>query len=113
MVYSKSKLFEQDLQQLAIVFKALAHPARLAILRYLAETQECITSDISNELPLSRTTVSQHLAELKKSGLIKGKVNGTKVNYCLDTSTIKVMLPLLKELLSEIDINFEKKCTPI
>ena len=70
MVTAKSELFTEKQQQQAILFKALAHPARLAILVYLAETKTCISGDISNELPLSRTTVNQHLMELKKAGLI-------------------------------------------
>jgi ArsR family transcriptional regulator len=64
MAYAKTELFDVQLQQTAEFFKALAHPARLQILNYLAETKTCITGDISEELPLSRATVNQHLAEL-------------------------------------------------
>lgn len=110
MVYSKSELFQKDLQRLAVVFKALAHPARLAILQYLAKAQDCITCDISDELPLSRTTVSQHLTELKKAGLIKGKVNGTRVNYCLNPVVIRQMKPSITALLEEIDTGVENEC---
>ena len=81
---TKIELFEKDLQVTAGVFKALGHPARLAILKYLSETKVCISGDISNELPLSRTTVNQHLKELKNIGLIKGEIEGSKVNYCLN-----------------------------
>jgi len=66
----------------------LAHPARLAILDYLAEQNQCISGDITEEIPLSRTTVSQHLQELKNAGLIKGTVSGTRVYYCLETDKI-------------------------
>ncbi len=88
MATAKTDLFDQKLSSTALLFKALSHPARLAILQYLAETKVCITGDISDELPLSRTTVKQHLTELKNAGLIQGKVDGVKVNYCLDPKRI-------------------------
>ncbi len=88
MEYYKADLFTEVLQQQSAMFKALAHPARLAILEYLAIAKTCISGDISKELPLSRTTVNQHLAELKKVGLIKGNIDGSKVNYCLNQSNI-------------------------
>jgi len=96
MSTAKKELFKKELQYAAAFHKALAHPARLAILEYLAETEVCITGDISNELPLSRTTVNQHLAELKTAGLIKGEVEGTKVNYCLNQGKINEMKALLE-----------------
>lgn len=64
--------------------KALAHPARVAILQLLLKKQSCICGDIVDELPLSQSTVSQHLKELKESGLIKGDIDGVKVCYCID-----------------------------
>jgi DNA-binding transcriptional ArsR family regulator len=70
MAYAKIELFTAEYQKRSELFKALAHPARLAILKYLADTKTCITGDIADELPLSRTTVNQHLKELKDAGLI-------------------------------------------
>jgi DNA-binding transcriptional ArsR family regulator len=64
--------------------KALGHPARIAILQLLAKKQNCICGDIVDELPLSQSTVSQHLKELKEAGLIKGDIDGVKVCYCID-----------------------------
>jgi DNA-binding transcriptional ArsR family regulator len=64
--------------------KALAHPARVAILQLLIKKQACICGDIVDELPLSQSTVSQHLRELKEAGLIKGDIEGVKVCYCID-----------------------------
>ncbi|HMZ88307.1 MAG TPA: metalloregulator ArsR/SmtB family transcription factor [Chitinophagales bacterium] len=64
--------------------KALSHPARVAILRLLASRSSCMCGDIVDELPLSQSTVSQHLKELKESGLIKGSILGAKVCYCID-----------------------------
>jgi DNA-binding transcriptional ArsR family regulator len=84
----KREVFDPELQDLARFAKAISHPARLAILKYLAETKTCISGDISDSLPLSRTTVSQHLKELKALGLIHGEIDGLKVNYCLCCSSI-------------------------
>ncbi|MFA9389127.1 MAG: ArsR/SmtB family transcription factor [Prolixibacteraceae bacterium] len=91
MVQAKTELFSTDLIEQAAMFKALSHPARLQILQFLAETNSCITGDISDELPLSRTTVNQHLKELKDTGLIQGHVEGTKTNYCLNPGKIEYL----------------------
>ena len=99
---SKIELFTPELQDAAAIFKALGHPARLAILKYLANTQVCISGDLSNELPLSRTTVNQHLKELKDLNLIKGEIEGAKVNYCLNTYKIKEIKTLFDSFLQEI-----------
>jgi DNA-binding transcriptional ArsR family regulator len=64
--------------------KALAHPARVAILRLLLKNEVCVCGDIVDELPLSQSTVSQHLKELKAAGLIKGEIEGPRVCYCID-----------------------------
>ena len=102
MVQSKTELFEQQLTDKASLFKALGHPARLQILKYLAETRICITGDISEELPLSRTTVNQHLSELKKAGLIRGTVEGVKTNYCLNPKKVEELYDLAHNFLGEI-----------
>ncbi|NOU48908.1 MAG: winged helix-turn-helix transcriptional regulator [Bacteroidales bacterium] len=83
----KEKFSGQD-QELAGIAKVLSHPARIAILRFLASTNTCISGDISNIIPLSRTTVSQHLQALKNIGLIKGEIDGVKVNYCINNERI-------------------------
>jgi predicted transcriptional regulator len=77
------------LQELARFARVISHPARLAILQYLAEAKSCISGDISGYLPLSRTTVSQHLKELRDMGLINGEIDGLKINYCLCHSNIE------------------------
>jgi DNA-binding transcriptional ArsR family regulator len=84
----KTEAFTNELQELAKFTKVLSHPARLAILQYLAGMKTCISGDISDYLPLSRSTVSQHLKELKELGLIKGEIDGLKINYCLNSSKI-------------------------
>jgi DNA-binding transcriptional ArsR family regulator len=108
MVQAKTALFDADLQQAAILYKALGHPARLQILRYLSETKVCITGDISDVLPLSRTTVNQHLSELKKAGLIQGHVSGKNTNYCLNPMKIKDLKRFNESFLKEINsTNYE------
>ncbi len=79
----KSELFDEDLQDLARYAKALSHPARLAILKYISKSKCCISGDISGEMPLNRTTISQHLKELKDLGVIQGDIDGVKINYCI------------------------------
>lgn len=98
----KLEIFDVELQNVARFAKALSHPARLAILKFLAETKTCISGDISNYLPLSRSTVSQHLKELKELGLIHGTIDGLKVNYCLCSCTINKYLDSFTELFEDI-----------
>ena len=81
---TKSLEFSVKENRLAKYAKALGHPARVAILKLLANRQTCICGDIVDELPLSQSTVSQHLKELKEAGLIKGEIEGAKVCYCID-----------------------------
>ncbi len=107
---TKVELFEKELQKTAGIFKALGHPARLAILKYLADTRVCISGDISNELPLSRTTVNQHLKELKEIGLIKGEIEGAKVNYCIHTEKMNQAKKVLEKFLNEIPCDTDFKC---
>ena len=107
MVQSKTELFDKELAEKAVLFKALGHPARLRILQFLSETQSCITGDISDELPLGRTTVNQHLNELKSAGLIQGHIEGVKTKYCLNTDKIKVISESLTDFLEGIDCRFD------
>lgn len=109
----KKEIFTPELQELARFSKAISHPARLAILQYLAQTKTCISGDISDQLPLSRSTVSQHLKELKEMGLIHGSIDGLKINYCLCNSTItkyKQMFDLFFQDMTTIDIHCETNC---
>ncbi|RCW38924.1 helix-turn-helix transcriptional regulator [Marinilabilia salmonicolor] len=108
MVLAKTKLFDSDLQNASMLYKAMGHPARLQILRYLAEIKVCITGDISEELPLSRTTVNQHLTELKKAGLIQGHVDGKRTNYCLNPEKVKELKKISEAFLHELVVdNFQ------
>lgn len=84
MGISKTEIFTAEQNQVAALFKALAHPARVAILQYLARQQGCICNDIVEEIGLAQPTISQHLKELKSQGLIKGEIEGKKICYCID-----------------------------
>lgn len=95
--------FNKDLQDLAIFAKAISHPARLAILQHLAEAKTCISGDISDSLPLSRSTVSQHLSELKRYGLIIGEIEGIKINYCLSETSIKMKRIMFDSFFDKIE----------
>ena len=104
MTTTKTDLFSPELQHKARLFKALAHPARLAILQYLAEIKCCITGNIAEEIPLGRTTVNQHLKELKEADLIRGTVEGAKTNYCLNAQAIEDLRRESDAFLSGIDV---------
>ena len=81
---TKAEEFTKTQNELAVLTKALGHPARIAILQFLIKTKACVCGDIVDELPLSQSTVSQHLKELKNVGLIKGDIDGPSVCYCID-----------------------------
>ena len=81
---SKTEHFTDQQNQIAVMAKALGHPARIAIIEYLLSVKTCICGDIVNELPLSQPTISQHLKELKNAGLIKGNIEGNAICYCVD-----------------------------
>jgi predicted transcriptional regulator len=83
MGITRSDLFSEDQNNLAQLAKVLGHPARIAILEYVAKANSCINSDLVNELGLAQATISQHLKELKNAGLIQGTINGTAMNYCI------------------------------
>ena len=84
MTNNKFEEFTAEQQDLANIAKVLSHPARIAIIQLLAEKREIKTGNISDDLPISRATVSQHLKALKEMGIIKGTIDGLKIHYCLD-----------------------------
>lgn len=95
---TKSHEFSTKENKLAKYAKALAHPARIAILNLLAAKATCQCGDIVEELPLSQSTVSQHLKELKEAGLIKGAIEGAKVCYCIDEKEWKAAQTWINQL---------------
>lgn len=100
MGIAKSEEFTIKDNKLAKYAKALSHPARIAILRLLVKRQACVCGDIVDELPLSQSTVSQHLKELKEVGLIKGDIEGAKVCYCIDEKEFNQAKMYIDELFS-------------
>lgn len=102
MTYTKATAFSFEQQEVARIAKVLSHPARIAILQHLAQAKTCISGDISSALPLSRTTVSQHLTELKNAGLIKGEIDGLTVCYCIDQEQYDKARQLLEGMLAAI-----------
>lgn len=99
---NKAEKFDESLQELARFAKVISHPARLAILKYLAETKTCISGDISDYLPLGRTTVSQHLKELRDIGMIHGEIDGLKINYCLCSNEIDRFLEMFEKFFEPV-----------
>jgi DNA-binding transcriptional ArsR family regulator len=102
---TKAYEFSTRENRLAKYAKALAHPARVAILRLLAAKATCQCGDIVDELPLSQSTVSQHLKELKAAGLIKGEIEGTRVCYCIDEKEWKAAQQWLNQLFDSYSKN--------
>ena len=86
MGVTKTDLFTPEQNALAKVAKALAHPARLAIIQYLLKTNTCINGDLVQELGLAQATISQHLRELKETGIIQGTIEGVSICYCIEPS---------------------------
>ena len=95
---TKSYEFSVRDNKIAKIAKALAHPARIAILNLLAKRSACICGDIVDEIPLSQSTVSQHLKELKAAGLITGEIEGAKVCYCIDSKEWKAAQSMLNQM---------------
>lgn len=87
MGVTKTSLYTEEQNQMATMIKAMGHPARIAILQHLLKAEECMNSDLVQELGLAQATVSQHLKALKEVDIIQGSVEGTSMCYCINTST--------------------------
>ena len=98
MGLTKTQEFSIKENKLAKYAKALAHPARIAILGFLSKKRSCMCGDIVEDLPLSQSTVSQHLKELKEAGLIKGEIEGARVCYCIDEKEWKAAQAWINQL---------------
>src|ERR1700749_4551938 len=88
---TKADLFTKEQNAMAAMAKAIAHPARIAILDYLVKKNACVCGDIVDELGLAQATTSQHLKELKNAGIIQGNIEGAKVCYCIEPKTWKLL----------------------
>jgi len=102
MGVTKTEAFSVSQNSTAAYMKALAHPARIAIIEFLLDEDRCICSDLVDVLPLAQATVSQHLSELKKAGLIKGSISGTSVCYCLDQTAWKKCISVIEALAERV-----------
>jgi len=102
MALNKKGKFATDQNRLAAYARAIAHPARVAILQTLGERTNCICGEIVEVMPLAQSTVSQHLKELKDAGLIKGEIEGPRSCYCLDHEHLGEMAELLQRFFEEI-----------
>ncbi len=109
MGVTKTDSFTNEQNELASQFKALGHPARIAIVEFLLKANSCICNDIVDELPLSQPTVSQHLKELKSAGLIKGTIEGKSICYCIDEEKLQSIIAQLLTM-QQIIVEKKKKC---
>ena len=91
MGLTKTEIFTDEQNRLALMLKALAHPARIAILQQIVNANACICGDLSTELGLAQATISQHLKELKNAGLIQGTIEGVSVCYCIEPKAWKLL----------------------
>ena len=109
MGVTKTDHFTDRQNELANLAKALGHPARIAIIDFLLKTDSCICGDIVNELPLAQPTVSQHLKELKNTGIIKGSIEGNSICYCIDEQNWNKFKDMLNTLFDTLKLK-EKCC---
>ena len=105
MGITETEHYSEEQNEIAIVAKALGHPARIAIIEYILKSESCICGDIVKELSLAQPTISQHLKELKNARLIKGNIEGTSICYCLD----EIGFATLRQFFNQIDLRLEKK----
>jgi predicted transcriptional regulator len=91
MGLTKTEIFTEEQNRLAIMLKALAHPARIAILQQIIKVNACICGDLVDDLGLAQATISQHLKELKNAGLIQGTIEGASVCYCIEPNAWKLL----------------------
>ena len=110
MAVHKTEEFARKEQELAEFAKAISHPARIAILKLLAQRNECICGEIVEVLPLAQSTVSQHLRELKNAGLISGAVDGVKSCYCIDWKAFAKFNEEFNALFLNLKVKNEKAC---
>jgi len=96
------KIDDPSNKRAAEIAKALGHPARIAILRILANRNTCFCGDITDQIPLAQSTVSQHLKALRQAGLIKGEIEGVRTCYCLSPDGIRELKSLLSDLSEEL-----------
>lgn len=102
---TKTEHYTKRQNEIALIAKALGHPARIAIMEYLLKVNSCICGDIVNELPLAQPTISQHLKELKSAGLIKGTIEGNAVCYCINEISLSKMQTYFEAMANKLAKN--------
>ena len=105
---TKTNQFTVNQNRKAALYKALGHPARIAIIEFIIQQDSCVCGDIVDELPLSQSTISQHLKELKSVGIIKGDISGVKTCYCIDDEVWGELDDVSKLFVSSYSVN--NKC---
>ena len=105
MGITKTQIFNDRQNELAIIFKVLANPARIAILQYIRSQKACICNDIVDEVGLAQPTISQHLKELKSIDLISGEISGKKVCYCINLKKWKEIQDTMNSFFDKTKFN--------
>lgn len=100
---AKTELFTDQQKRIALLAKALGHPARVAILMHLTKINSCVCGDIVEEIPLAQSTISQHLKALKKADIICGEVEGAKTCYCINPTVWKEMQVMLNQFFGKFN----------
>lgn len=101
MGLTKSEFFTEEQNEIAAIAKVLGHPARIAILDFIIKLETCVCGDLVKDIGLAQPTISQHLKELKKVGIIKGTVEGTSVCYCIDEENWAKISAILGKFLNK------------
>jgi len=110
MGVTKFQNYTKAQNEMALLAKSFSHPARVAIIQHLLKAQQCINGDIVDELGLAQATVSQHLKELKDIGIIKGTVEGTSMNYCINPKSWSLIKDRFTKMFEQYSPNDELRC---
>jgi len=111
MGLTKTEIFTEKQNEIALIAKTLAHPARIAIIQALIKSSQCICGDLVTEIGLAQATISQHLKELKNSGLIKGTITGTSMCYCVNEENWTVFQEVFSQFFNQtIELEENKNC---
>lgn len=110
MGVTQTHLYTEEQNELAQLAKAIAHPARIAILQHLVKTQSCVNGDLVLEIGLAQATISQHLRELKEVGIIQGIIEGIRINYCINPEKWNALNSLFRDFFQSYSNCCEPSC---
>ncbi len=111
MGVTRTDLFTDEQNEMALIAKVLGHPARIAIIQHLIKTNTCINSDLVDELGLAQATISQHLRELKAIGIIQGSIEGVSVNYCINPDKWNAIKTMFNQLFDRFQVSCDNHCS--